>query len=90
MKSSKSFFNLKAGPSSGMATASSSHKASLAASRRTQPMRPQPSGPILVVATVDSEYYAKVDITNTLDDGAIIRKRILEKVCFNTSISQAL
>lgn len=39
------------------------------------------SGPILVLATVDSERYTKVDIADTLDNGAIIRKRILNKVC---------
>lgn len=65
------------------ATATSPRKASPASKSVAQPMPFQRSGPILILATVDSERYTKVDIADTLDNGAIIRKRILNKVRVN-------
>lgn len=35
---------------------------------------------VLVQATVDSKHYIDVDVGDTLNDGAIIRERILNKV----------
>lgn len=83
MRAYRSHANLRAGPSSLMATATAPRKAGPASRIAAQPMPFPRSGPILVLATVDSERYTKVDIADTLDNGAIIRKRILNKVCVN-------
>lgn len=50
-------------------------------SQLVSPGSPSPaSGRILVVVTVDAERYTPVDLTDVLDQGAVIRSRILNKL----------
>lgn len=83
MRAYRSHANLRAGPSNWVATPTLPRRTDPAHTSVAQPFPLQRSGPILVLATVDSERYTKVDIADTLDNGAIIRKRIFNKVRVN-------